>query len=66
MNGDCVPRVFDVTQLVPVTTRVWADDEAEAQTTGIAYPMKFLPTGNVIAVSVGFPESIEVKEVATE
>lgn len=61
--SECIPRTWDVTQLVPVTTRVMADDEAEAQKTGVSYPMKLLPTGNVIAVSVGFPESIDVKEV---
>lgn len=62
---DCIPLIFDITLLVPVTVRVSADDEEEATKTGVSYPITLLPTGNVIAVSVGFPESITVSEVVS-
>jgi hypothetical protein len=65
--SDCVPRVFDVTQLVPVTTRVMAQDEDDARNVAVRFPVQLMPGGaDVLAVTVGFSESIEVKEVANE
>lgn len=65
--SDCIPRVFDVTLHVPVHTRVEATDEEHAKRVALA--LKWRPNwstgrdGLVFAVSSGFPESIEVKEV---
>jgi hypothetical protein len=65
--SDCIPRVFDVTQLVPVTTRVAADDEAKAQLAAMATRINVVPVGEagIMGISVGFPESYDVKEVET-
>lgn len=63
--SDCIPRVFDVTQLVPVTTRVMAQDEAKAQLAALATRISVVPLAgvDVIGISIGFSESYEVKEV---
>lgn len=65
--SDCIPRLFDVVQLVPVTTRVQADDEDDAKRVALSLGWranwKQAPDGLVFAVTTGFPEAIEVKEV---
>lgn len=63
--NDCIPRVFDVTQLVPVTTRVWAEDEAKAQLAAleIRVTAQAARGSDIVAISVGFPDSYSVKEV---
>lgn len=64
--SDCIPRVFDVTQLVPVTTRVMAQDEAKAQFAALSTRISVVPIStDIIGVSVGFPEHYDVKEVET-
>ena len=66
--SDCIPRVFDVTQLVPVTTRVMADDEPKALLAAMATRINVVPVGEagIMGISVGFPESYGVKEVTTD
>ncbi len=67
MNGcdDINPdnRHFDVTFLLPVTLRFWAEDEASAREQFTDVSMEVM--GPQIASSTGFLENLIVKEVAT-
>ena len=62
-----LPTYYDVTFLLPVTVRVVAKDEADAEK--VAASALFQASGaSSGAASIGFPESISVKEAisATE
>ena len=54
-------RFFDVTVLLPVTLRFWADNEQEAKEQWTDCTIEI--QGPMHSFSVGFPETLSVKEV---
>ena len=56
---------YEVTMLVPVTARVWAKDTKEAKRVVARINGSFL-AGSRSTYSMGFPESMEAKEITEE
>ncbi len=58
-----IPEFYDVTVLLPVCIRYWAESEQDARDQFRDTAIEL--TGPMQSFSVGFPESITVKEVVT-
>lgn len=62
-NCDDVDTFYDLTILLPVTVRYWAADEQAAKDQWKDTEIQLL--GPMHSFSIGFPESLTIKEVVT-